>query len=107
MELRQVLETYVSFKDLKLEALHQAGFETYIRGLSSIEAAFMTAIQALRKIIYSEARRCGVGTWLRTVLAFRKFDKLSKQVDVTGLSTDLKKHFDTLQKQAAESGPRE
>jgi hypothetical protein len=102
VELRQVLEIYVSLKDTKLESLQHAGFEAYIRGLSAIEATFLTSIKALRMQIYNEARRCGLRTLIRTWLSFRKFDRLGKQTDVLGLGSELKKHFDSInQKNAA------
>lgn len=90
IELSHVLETYVSSKDIKLEALHRLGVEAYIRGLSTTEATFHLGIKALRKAIQREARRCGFAILIRTHLELQKRDRLSNQGDITGLSAELK-----------------
>lgn len=105
IELQHVLETFVSLGGMKLTPLLRAGTDSYLKGLSTIEANYFMGIKALRVLIHSEARRCGIPTWFRTLWSFHRFDGLSKSEDPTGLTEELKTLFDSIQKRRTNVEP--
>jgi hypothetical protein len=102
-----VVETYLSLKEIKLSVLQNIGVDSYIRGLSTIEAGYLKGILALRKLIITESKRCGLVTHYRTYRSLKRFECLQMEKMPGGLEADLKGLFSSLEKKQNEKEPNQ